>query len=257
LTKGSEIATIKPLTLGCGAGCEAAESAASAFLGPLPTQRPRTNVYVDGFNFYYAAFHEARAALPQHLKWLDWRRLCENALPRNEICSIRYFTAKVTSTPTDLGRPARREAYLRALRTVRDLTIHYGKFVVNQKYLKAVDPLAGQPKRPLVFVPEEKGSDVNLASYLVLDACRGAYDVAVVVSNDSDLKEPVRLVREEIGKAVGVLRVDAEPRGCVFHDMVDFIRPLRASHFENSQFPDVVRLPTSGEVRRPAEWTRR
>lgn len=255
MTRDAGIDIIESLTLGCGAGREAAITAASAFVDTVPVQCPRTNVYVDGFNFYYAAFHEARAALPQRLKWLDLRRLCENALPRNDIFRIHYFTAKVTSTASDPGRPARQEAYLRALRTVPDLTIHYGQFVVNQKYLKAVDPAEGQAKRPLVFVPEEKGSDVNLASHLIIDACRGAYDVAVVVSNDSDLKEPVRLVREEIGKAVGVLRVDAEPRGCVFHDMVDFIRPLRISHFENSQFPDVVRLPKSTEVRRPVEWT--
>jgi len=185
------------------------------------------------------------------------KRLCENALSRNEIGRVRYFTAKVTSTPSDPGRPARQEAYLRALRTVQGVTIHYGHFVVNQKYLKAVDPGPGQAKRPLVFVPEEKGSDVNLASYLILDACRGDYDVAVVVSNDSDLKEPVRLVRQEFGKPVGVLRVNAEPRGCVFHDMVDFIRPLRVAHFENSQFPDILPLSDGARVSRPAEWTSR
>jgi uncharacterized LabA/DUF88 family protein len=255
LTRDADTPTIASLTLGCGAGREAADMAASAFVGSGPPHRPRTNIYVDGFNFYYAAFHSARAALPPCLKWLDVRRLCQNALPRNEICRIRYFTAKVTSTASDPGRPARQEAYLQALRHVPGLTIHYGQFVVRQKYLKAVNPTPGQAKRPLVFVPEEKGSDVNLASYLILDACRGAYDVAVLVSNDSDLKEPVRLAREEIGKAVGVLRVDAEPRGCVFRDMVDFIRPLRRSHFENSQLPDVVSLSESAEVRRPVEWT--
>ncbi len=109
------------------------------------------------------------------------RRLCEKALPRNDIARIRYFTAKVSSTPSDPGRAARQESYLRALQTVRNLTIHYGQFVVNQKYLKAVDPADGQAKRPLVLVPEEKGSDVNLASHLILDGCRDAFDVAVVV----------------------------------------------------------------------------
>ena len=46
---------------------------------------------------------------------------------------------------------------------------------------------------------EEKGSDVNLATYLMLDGCRNAYDVAIVVTNDSDLAEPIRLVRSEFG----------------------------------------------------------
>jgi hypothetical protein len=42
---------------------------------------------------------------------------------------------------------------------------------------------------------EEKGSDVNVASHLLLDALRGAVDAAVVISNDSDLKLPVREAR--------------------------------------------------------------
>ena len=103
MTSDADTPTIESLTLGCGAGREAADMAASAFVGSGPPHRPRTNVYVDGFNFYYAAFHSARAALPPCLKWLDVRRLCQNALPRNEICRIRYFTAKVRSTASDPG----------------------------------------------------------------------------------------------------------------------------------------------------------
>ncbi|AMM22879.1 hypothetical protein AX769_22400 (plasmid) [Frondihabitans sp. PAMC 28766] len=51
-----------------------------------------------------------------------------------------------------------------------------------------------------VWRPEEKGSDVNLATYLVRDAFLDAADVYVVVSNDSDLEESVRVVASELGK---------------------------------------------------------
>jgi uncharacterized LabA/DUF88 family protein len=211
-------------------------------------------VYVDGFNFYYAAFDSARGALPQAYKWLDLRRLCELALPANRATAIRYFAAKISATNSDPGKPARQESYLAALRTVPGLSIHLGHVVVNQKYLKAVAPAPGEAKRPLVYVPEEKGSDVNLASYLVLDACREELDVAVIVSNDSDLEEPVRIVREALGKTVGVLRVDAEPRRCVFAGQVDFIKPLRRAHFSGSQFPDAIVDSTGATIRRPSEW---
>lgn len=42
--------------------------------------------------------------------------------------------------------------------------------------------------------PEEKGSDVNLATMLLLDGCGRKYDVAMVISNDSDLALPIRMV---------------------------------------------------------------
>ena len=43
-----------------------------------------------------------------------------------------------------------------------------------------------------VMKSEEKGSDVNIASYLLVDAFDDDYEAAVVVSNDSDLAEPIR-----------------------------------------------------------------
>ena len=65
-------------------------------------------------------------------------------------------------------------------------------------------PLKGSQSAHVINT-EEKGSDVNLASYLLLDGFRQDYDVAIVISNDSDLAEPIRLVRGELGLPVGVL----------------------------------------------------
>ena len=53
-----------------------------------------------------------------------------------------------------------------------------------------------------VWKTEEKGSDVNLASHLVYDACQGSFDVAAVLSNDTDLVEPIRIVTQELGLPV-------------------------------------------------------
>jgi hypothetical protein len=50
---------------------------------------------------------------------------------------------------------------------------------------------------------EEKGSDVNVASHLLLDVLRGTVDAAVVISNDSDLSFPIREVRKLV--AVGLV----------------------------------------------------
>jgi hypothetical protein len=33
----------------------------------------------------------------------------------------------------------------------------------------------------------------------------GRFDVAVVISNDSDLLEPIKIVREHLGKKAGIL----------------------------------------------------
>jgi hypothetical protein len=46
-----------------------------------------------------------------------------------------------------------------------------------------------------VLKTEEKGSDVNLASYLLIDAYRSDRDVAVIVSNDFDLLFPIEHIK--------------------------------------------------------------
>ena len=52
---------------------------------------------------------------------------------------------------------------------------------------------------------EEKGSDVNLAVHLVNDAWKKSFDAAVVISNDTDLVTPIRMVSAEQGKPVFVV----------------------------------------------------
>jgi hypothetical protein len=42
---------------------------------------------------------------------------------------------------------------------------------------------------------EEKGSDVNVASHLLLDVLQGAVDAETVINNDSDLALPIREAR--------------------------------------------------------------
>jgi hypothetical protein len=56
-----------------------------------------------------------------------------------------------------------------------------------------------------VIKTEEKGSDVNLAIYLLLGAFKQDCEAAVVISNDSDLKEPIAVAQRELGLIVGII----------------------------------------------------
>lgn len=119
-----------------------------------------------------------------------------------EIIRIRYFTADVSGR-RDAAKPIRQQAYLRALSTIPQLSIHKGKFQFSTKWMAVATPptdfVKPIPVTALVVKTEEKGSDVNLGAYLVRDAFRGEFDVAAVVSNDTDLVEPIRIVAGEVG----------------------------------------------------------
>ena len=139
----------------------------------------KTNVYVDGFNLYY------RAVKNTPFKWLDLSKLCQLLVPSHQLNRIRYFTALVQPRPGDPQQPRRQLTYIRALETIPNLSVHRGQFKQRQNRLPLLNPIAGLPSYVEVKYYDEKGSDVNLATYLLVDGFERDYEQAVVISNDS------------------------------------------------------------------------
>ena len=163
-----------------------------------------TNFYIDGFNLYYRAI---KSRFPQY-KWLDIQSFCESLLPEHEVKRVRYFTALVNNSPRNPEVARRQATYLRALATLPKVEIHYGQFQTRDVRMPLSRPQPDQPLVVRVRRIEEKRSDVNLATHLLLDACEDDFDEAVVISNDSDLMEPVTAVRDRFNKPIGVINPD-------------------------------------------------
>ena len=208
---------------------------------------PRTFVYVDGFNLYYGAVKNTP------YKWLNIRRLCELLLPGHSIARIKYFTARVSARKDDPAKPTRQQIYLRALRTIPDLKIVYGSFLSHDVIMPLAEPTVGGPRFAKVTRTEEKGSDVNLATHLVHDAYQGNFQVAVLVTNDSDLLEPIRIVRQELHFEVGILNPHLHTPSQVLTRHASFIKQLRAGPLKASQFPSTLK-DTNGEFHKPGVW---
>jgi hypothetical protein len=177
--------------------------------------------------------------------------MCELLLPRDEIVCIRYFTALVKPRPEDPQQGQRQQTFLRALRTLPNVTIHYGTFLSNPTRMPLARP-TGSARTAEVIKTEEKGSDVNLASFLLADGFRGNYEVAVVISNDSDLVLPIRIVRDELGLPVGVVN----PRGHPSRELLavsSFFKRIRSGLLQASQFPETLE-DERGKISKPAAW---
>ena len=144
--------------------------------------------------------------------------------------------------------------YLRALESLTGLEINYGTFRPRTKTRRLADPVPGLPEYVRILDSEEKGTDVNLATRLLIDGFTGAYEQAVVVSNDSDLASPMRYVRDELGLKITV--VNPDNNNYTHRDLVDastYVRRLRRSHLRRSQFPPVL-SDAQGRVTKPAGW---
>jgi uncharacterized LabA/DUF88 family protein len=206
-----------------------------------------TYVYVDGFNLYYGA---VKGTL---YKWLNVFDLCQKLLKVNKILKIKYFTALVTARPGDPGQPSRQQIYLRALHTIPNLEIIYGHFLEHPVKMPLVSSLAGKIKYAKVMKTEEKGSDVNIAAHLINDGYKDLYQVAVLVTNDSDLVEPIKIVREELNRVVGVLNPH---HGTPSHELrkhASFVKPIRQGVLAASQFPATL-IDSTGTFHKPPSW---
>lgn len=207
----------------------------------------RVNVYIDGFNLYF------RVLIGSPCKWLDVNKLCSLMLPGHTINQIKYFTAHVNARPGDPDQPTRQQTYLRALRTQPNVSIILGHFLTNDTRML----LSGHdPSDPASYVSvvktEEKGSDVNLATHLLQDGYKKEYEMAAVISKDSDLLEPIKIVRQELGLTVGILNPGKRfSRALLPH--IDFIKPIRRGVLIASQFPDELK-DAHGTFRKPASW---
>ena len=203
----------------------------------------KANVYVDGFNLYYGAVKSTP------YRWLNIAAMCRLLLPRDQINQIKYFTALVSPRPRDPGQPTRQRTYLRALRTIPNLTIILGSFLTHDVMMPLSPPASGYVK---VIKTEEKGSDVNLATHLLVDGYNNDYEIAVIVSNDSDLLVPIQVVTGQMKKLVGMLNPQKHP-SCALLPHVKFIKQIRSGVLAKSQFP-VTLTDARGRFSKPASW---
>lgn len=206
-----------------------------------------TNVYVDGPNLYYAALKDKVG-----LRWLDLVTWSERLLPGHEIKRVRYFTAWANPARPS-GQAERQRWYLRALDTLPEVSLHFGRCIKDTVQL--TEPRPSNLTRTVIKV-REKGVDVALATKLLVDAARRDCDTAVIVSSDSDLRTPIEAARKQLRIRVGVINPREGSAGNALKESVNFhIRPEQGS-YKAAQLPAQLR-DSRGVITVPKEWTQK
>jgi uncharacterized LabA/DUF88 family protein len=216
----------------------------------------RTIVYIDALNLYYRALK-----FTPH-KWLNIEALARAVLPHTcKIEAINYYTAHVSGR-VDRGAPTRQNAYLRALKTLPLVTPYFGNFLTSQVWSGLVPPPEFRPISDTAAVPvpivarvwktEEKGSDVNLGVHLVRDAFQKKFDAAAILTNDTDLTEPVRIVAEELKFPIILLSPLSTPAA----SLVKYATEVRhiTPYLGPCQFPNPVIGKNGRQISKPVGW---
>ncbi|MFA6470465.1 MAG: NYN domain-containing protein [Candidatus Latescibacterota bacterium] len=222
----------------------------------------RVIAYIDGFNLYFGAVKGHN-----EYKWLDLFKFCKLLMSGDDLLEVKYFTAKVNGNG-DPSRPYRQKLFWDALKAINpNVKIIEGKFRIDKKsyylaehqYIK--DPItkkisAPKPSNNKVYIikPEEKGTDVNLAVHLVNDAYKDLFDIALVISNDSDLTEALKITKYECNKEIAL----ANPHiGQLYGIALGFKklnllnRKITPQQLLSCQMPDFI---PSTNIHKPSEW---
>ena len=213
----------------------------------------KVNVYIDGFNLFYGMLKGS----PN--KWLDLESFADHLVANDvEVESVKYFTAPIKASPSDPDKLLRQRFYLEALASLPRVKIipgFYTKHKVRMPFYRepclSCDKTDGMAS---VMKLEEKRSDVNIATEMLLDAMlENSIDGITLVSGDADLAGPVAAIRYRLGKPVAVYNP---------HEGISDELKRYASLYRNSprdlpaacQLPDEVTLPNGRTIHRPEAW---
>jgi len=217
----------------------------------------RTIVYIDGYNLYYGLLRKSA------YKWLDLFSLFKDHVldASADLTEVRYYTAPVLGRMSDDPEsPQRQRLYLQALRKIHPgrITIIEGKILATTPHQRLVKPIPEAPHLQMVQVYDfnEKKTDVNLASDLLAGAWLGAYDQAVVCSNDSDLEGALATVRRHhphlrIGLVAPIPGDDHRHISRDLAQLTDWAKILSPVHLANAQLP--ARIPHTA-IKKPDTW---
>ena len=138
--------------------------------------------YIDGYNLYYGLRDQGW----KRFYWLNLQKLAEQFLkPNQTLVETKYFTT-IVKYPDDKRR--RQQVFLEALQTLPNLSVFYGHFLS--------DPVTCHQCGHTYTTHHEKMTDVNISVELMKDAFQDRFDVAFLISADSDLVSPVRIVQQ-------------------------------------------------------------
>jgi uncharacterized LabA/DUF88 family protein len=203
-------------------------------------KQERVIVYIDGYNLYFGLKESGF----RRYFWLNIDALCKKILKTNQkLIGIKYFTSLVTN---NVSTRLRQKTYINALQTLPIVKIYYGKFQKEQANCN----ICGSE----FLVEREKMTDVNIATQMTIDFYENVFDLAILISGDTDLLPPIRLINDSNTKkrvfvAFPPNRINEEVRKFSKGDWT-----IGRKNLADSQFPDTVTSLDGERFQKPVTW---
>lgn len=151
-------------------------------------------IYIDGSNFYFKL--KSSSINIVNIAKFDYRGFANWLARDREIISCRYYVGVVKAKENDKKAQKLRKNQQKLF---SHLTLPQQNFIIKRGYLMKNDN-----------VYHEKGVDVKIAVDLVVGAYENIYDIAILISSDTDLIPAIKKVRH-LGKQVEYIGFAHQP----------------------------------------------
>jgi uncharacterized LabA/DUF88 family protein len=204
---------------------------------------PRVIVYIDGFNVYFGLKESGWT----RYYWLDYPALAERLAHQlreenTQLVGTKYFTSRISSPE---AKRKRQTVYLEALESRGNIEIYYGNYRESHYECSGCH-------RPN-YVPNEKQTDVNIATQMLIDGFQNNFDTAILIGGDSDLVPPLDVVRRQLNKRVVCVfpprRISKE-----LQKVCNGFLHLGEVDLKHNQLPDQITKADGYVLERPAFW---
>jgi len=207
-------------------------------MGTLKNER--VTVYVDGFNLYFGMMEGGFS----YCRWLNVKALAQNLLqPHQQLTEVKYFTARVANNP---DKQKRQNTYLEALYEA-GVKIFYGQYQMNNLECFRCGHVWIDAK--------EKMTDVNIATHLLVDAYQDKYDMAMLISGDSDLVPPIKAVHENFPAKRVFVAFPPKRHNNTVSLVAKGSMIVGRKKLTESQFPQTIQKTADGFIlTKPDDW---
>lgn len=198
----------------------------------------RVNVYIDGFNLYFGIISKYRDS-----KWLDIKQLCESITKSGQsLHEVKYFTSRISNNPE---KQKRQTTYLEAL-SATGVRLIYGHYKDKQKECFNCGNIWNDH--------EEKMTDVNIATHMIFDAVNDLYDVAILISGDTDLVPPINAIKKHYQEKRIVIAFPPNRSTKRLKAIADASFVIGRKKLQDNQLPEQVNARSGYILKKPKEW---
>ncbi len=205
----------------------------------ISDKQERVIVYLDGFNLYFGL----KEANFEQYKWLDLQLLASNLLLSNqELKEVKYFTSRVSNNP---DKQKRQNTYIEALELF-NVNIYYGHYQAGKNECRRCS-YNWQ-------IYNEKMTDVNITTQMLIDAYQDKFDMAMLISGDSDLVPPIKAIHSLFKQKRVFVAFPPKRHNASIAINAKGSLIIGRKKLMISQLPDEIKKDNGFIIRKPSAW---